>query len=199
MLAAVLPTPFRPSIRCQATITLANLNPKNIALLSNGTVSDDASGTVASEEHVVGIQGSFVKFDSVPDTDQPITVTNSGASTTYVEGEDYEIKNGGIVILEGNITDGSTIEVNYESVDSRRVEMLLEIGEEYEFYFDGLNEARSGKPVLGTFHRCKINPTSSLPLISDDYTTAQFTVDILRDDTVSGSEKSKYAKIEMAK
>lgn len=181
-----------------ATITLTNLNPTNIARLTAGKASEQAGSTITAEAHTVGIHGSFVKFDHVPDMSQTVTVTDTGANTTYTEGTDYELKNGGILILEGNIAEGSDIEVNYTSSDFRTVEMLLEVGEEYEFYFDGLNEARSGKPHLGTFHRCKLNPTTGLPLISDDYATAQFTVEILRDDTVSGSERSKYAKIEMA-
>jgi hypothetical protein len=182
----------------QATITLTNLNPANVARLTAGKATDVTGGTQTAEAHTVGAQGSFVKFDHVPDMNNTVTVTGTGGTPSYVEGTDYELKNGGIVILEGAIAAAATIEVNYTSLNSRTVEMLLEVGEEYEFYFDGLNEARSGKPHLGTFHRVKVNPTNGLPFISDDYATAQFTVDILRDDTVAGSEKSKYAKIEMA-
>ncbi|SEG12201.1 phage tail tube protein [Marinobacterium lutimaris] len=181
-----------------ATITLTNLSPSNVARLTAGKATEVTGGAQSAEAHTVGIQGSLVKLDHVPDMSDTVTVTNTGASTTYVEGTDYELKNGGILILEGDIADAADIEVSYTALNSRTVEMLLEVGEEYEFYFDGLNEVRSGKPHLGTFHRCKLSPTGGLPLISDDYATAQFTVSILRDDTVSGSEKSKYANIKMA-
>mgnify|MGYP000061844329 CR=1 FL=1 len=181
-----------------ATITLANLNPENVARLTSGKSSDVTGGAVSAETHTVGSQGSFVKFDKVPDTSETITVTGSGGTPSFAEGTDYEIRNGGIIILEGDIDAADDIEVSYTALNSRTVEMLLEVGEEYEGYFDGLNEARSGKAHLGTFHRVKLNPTSALPLISDDFATAPFTVDILRDNSITGSEKSKYAKIEMA-
>lgn len=181
-----------------ATVTLSNLNPENIARVTAGTTSTTTGGAVSSEGHTVGAQGSFVKFAQIPDTDQTITVAGSGGSPTYVEGTDYEVKNGGIKILDGDIAAAADIEVSYTSLNARVVEALMEIGEEYEFYFDGLNEARAGKPVLVTMHRVKVNPTQGLPLISDDFATLQFTVDILRDDTVTGSTKSKYVKIDMA-
>lgn len=180
-----------------ATITLSNLNPENIARVTAGTTTSVAAGAVSAEEHTVGAQGSFVKFDKIPDVSS-VTVTGAAGTPTYVEGTDYEIKNGGIKILEGSIAAAAAIEVNYTALASRVVEALMEVGEEYEFYFDGLNEARSGKAVLATLHRVKVNPTQGLPLISDDYSTLQFTVDILRDDTVVGSTKSKYAQIDMA-
>ncbi|WP_010322152.1 hypothetical protein [Marinobacterium stanieri] len=181
-----------------ATVTLANLNPENVARLTAGKATEVTGAAQSAESHTVGIQGSFVKFDFVPDMDDTVTVTDTGAATTYTEGTDYELKNGGLVVLEGAIADAADIEVSYTSLNSRTVETLLEVGEEYEFYFDGLNEARSGKPHLGTFHRCKLSPTQGLALITDDYGSAQFTITVLKDDTVSGSEKSKYAKIEMA-
>lgn len=181
-----------------ANITLMNLNPTNIARVTAGTVQNVTGGAVTAEPHTVGAQGSFVKFDKIPDKGQTVTVTNEGAVTTYVEGTDYELKNGGILILEGDIAASAAIEVSYTAVNSRTVEALMEIGEEYELYFDGLNEARSGKASLVTMHRAKVNPTQGLPLISDDYASLQFSVDILRDDTVSGSDKSKYVKMEYA-
>jgi len=181
-----------------ANITLMNLNPTNIARVTAGTTSVVEAGAVTAEAHTVGAQGSFVKFDKIPDTSGTITVTGTGGTPAYVEGTDYETKNGGILILEGDIAAAAGIEVNYTAVKSRVVQSLMEIGEEYEMYFDGLNEARSGKASLATMHRVKVNPTQGLPLISDDYASLQFTVDILRDDTVTGSDKSKYVMMEYA-
>nr|WP_067285731.1 hypothetical protein [Marinobacterium profundum] len=181
-----------------ASITLLNLNPENIARVTAGASVAVAGGAVSAEVHTVASQGSFVKFLQVPDTDATITVTGPSATPSYVEGTDYEIRNGGILILEGDIAAAAGLEITYTALASRTVEMLTEVGGEYEFYFDGLNEARSGKPVLLTAHRVKINPTTALKMISDDFADAPFTIDLLRDNTITGSEKSKYVKIEMA-
>lgn len=182
-----------------ASVTLLNLNPENIARVTAGITSDVTGGAVTAEAHTVSAQGSFTRFDKIPDTSDTITVTGPSGTPTYVDGTDYEVRNGGIVIIDGgSITAASNIEVSYTAVNSRVVETLLEIGEEYEMYFDGLNEARSGKAVLLTGHRAKVNPTQGLPLISDDYASLQFTVDLLRDDTITGTTKSKYMKIESA-
>lgn len=182
-----------------ATVTLLNLNPENIARVTAGTVTNVAAGAVVAEPHTVGSPGSFTRFAKVPDTAATITVTGEAGTPVYVDGTDYEVRNGGIIILAGGtIAAASKIEVSYAGVASRVVETLLEIGEEYELYFDGLNEARAGKAVLLTGHRAKVNPTQGLPLITDDYASLQFTVDLLRDDTVVGTTKSKYIKIEMA-
>lgn len=182
-----------------ASITLLNLEPDNIARVTAGKASLVTGGAVAAEAHTVAEQGSIVKLDKIPDKDQPLTVTGTGGTPTYVHGTDYELRNGGVIIIDGGgISDGTAVEVNYTALNSRVVETLMEIGEEYEFYFDGLNEARSGKPVRLTAHRAKVNPTQGLPLISDDYASLQFTVDILRDDVITGSNKSKYVNVEMA-
>lgn len=182
-----------------ASVTLLNLNPDNIGRVTAGLVSTVTGGAVASEAHTVTTQGALVKFDKVPDKDASISVTGTGGTPTYGDGTDYEFRNGGIVIIVGGaIADAAPIEVNYTALSSRVIETLLALGDEYEMYFDGLNEARSGKPVLVTAHRAKVNPTQGMPLISDDYASLQFTVDILRDDTITGTTKSKYIKVEMA-
>lgn len=181
------------------SVTLLNLNPENIARVTAGTVTNVVGGSIVSEVHTVGAQGSFSRFGKVPDTSATITVTGEAGTPVYVDGVDYEVRNGGIIILEGgDIAANSEIEKSYTAVASRVVETLLEIGEEYEMYFDGLNEARAGKAVLLTAHRAKVNPTQGLPLISDDYASLQFTVDLLRDDTIVGTTKSKYIKMETA-
>jgi len=182
-----------------ASVTLLNLNPDNIARVTAGVVSTVTGGAVSSESQTVAEVGAFVKLDKMPDTDIAVVVTGTGGTPVYVDGVDYEVRNGGIVaIAGGGLTAALNIEVSYTALSSRVVETLMEIGEEYEMYFDGLNEARSGKPFLLTAHRAKVNPTQGLPLISDDYASLQFTIDVLRDDTIVGTTKSKYVKMEVA-
>lgn len=241
-----------------ASFTIANMNADNIARATAGRFSTKAGGGVAGEEHVAGPEGSFLRFDKIPNADKPITISSSAVSfasweasstvavgdkviaggkvfeatvggTTdasepvwpsitgdtvedgdvtwklstdipeaFVEGQDYEVKNGGVIILDGEIKEGDTVFASYDALDSSEVEALLEMGEEYELYFDGLNEANSNLPHLVTCHRVKLSPTSELPLISEDYAQINVTVDVLYDETIRGSQRSKYVKIEMA-
>lgn len=240
----------------QATITITNLNPINIARATAGKLSEVEGGAVSAEEHIVPVKGSFLKFKKIPDMTKDVTVAQNlgawaatavveegafiGAGTRYyqatvggttggtepswpsttgdtvvdgdvtwtdmgllpaafAEGTDYERRNGGILILDAStMIEGAGISLTYTSLKSRVVQSLLEVGKEYEMYFDGLNEARSGKPVLATLYRVKVNPTQALPLITDDYATLQITVDILKDESITGSDRSKYVQIEMA-
>lgn len=241
-----------------ASFTIANMNADNIARATAGRFSTKSGGGVAGEEHAAGPEGSFLRFDKIPDADKPITISSSatpvanweanstvvigdkivaagkvfevtvGGTTAatepawptvtddtvedgdvtwkltsdavdaFVEGEDYEVKNGGVIILDGAIKEGDTVFASYSALDSSEVETLLEMGEEYELYFDGLNEANSNLPHLVTCHRVKLSPTSELPLISEDYAQINITVDVLFDESIRGSQRSKYVKIEMA-
>lgn len=144
--------------------------------------------------------GTFINYPEVgaEETDGSVKWKGLGDAPLYKDGTDYELKNGGILILDGGLTNGTEIKISYTSIDTRIVETLLEVGEEYELYFDGLNEARSGKPFLVTMHRVKIAPTDALPLIGDDYAQMSITVRCLKDETITGSQKSKYVKTEVA-
>lgn len=182
-----------------ASVTALSLDAGNVALALRGLVNAVAAGTVTAEAHTAVQLGAFVPFDFLPDMSVAPVVTGSGGTPTYVEGTDYEVKNGGILILSGGtITGGTNIEVDYTKRDASEVEALTAAGKEYEIVFDGLNEADSGKPVLLTCHRCKFNPTQALAMISDDFGNLPLTFDVLKDDTVAGAGISKFMKIQQA-
>lgn len=185
-----------------AALTVLNLSAKNIARATGGSATEVASAVVAAEAHVSSEAGSIIPFNLVPDASATITVTDAGAVTTFVDGTDYEFRNGGIIVLAGGaiaaLPASTAIEISYTSLASFSVETLVLVGEEFEAYFDGLNEARSGKPVLLTGYRVKLNPTQSLSLISDGFASLAMSMDFLKDDSVTGTGKSKYIKLQMA-
>lgn len=182
-----------------ASVTALNLDADNVALALRGLVNAVASGAVTAEVHNNVKHGSFVSFLFLPDMTVAPVVNGSGGTPTYVEGTDYEIKNGGILILSGGtLADDSTIEVDYTKRGSNEVEALTTTGKEYEIVFDGLNEADGGKPFKVTCHRCKFNPTQALELISDDFGSLPMTFDVLKDDSVSGAGLSKFMKIQQS-
>lgn len=201
-----------------AALTVLNLNAKNIARATGGSASIVPSSVIAAEAQLASQGGSFIPFDLVPDSSKTIAVTDAGASTTFVDGTDYEFRNGGILVIDGGAiaalgdailsaadetarataVTAAALEVSYTSLESYTIETLTLVGEEFEAYFDGLNEARSGKPVLLTGHRVKLNPTQNLPLISDDFASLDMSLDFLKDDSVTGTGRSKYIKMQMA-
>ena len=182
-----------------ASITALDvLNPENLALALRGLVNTVAGGAVASEAHTAQL-GAINPLVQLPDMSQTVTVTGSGATPTYTQGTDYTLANGGIVVIDGGtITAGLAIEVSYTGLASYNVEGINQSGKEYKVYFDGLNEADSGKPVMVTCHRVKFSPTTALELIGDEFANLPFTFDILKDSSIVGVGESQFIKLQTA-
>ena len=180
------------------SISALSISKENIALALRGLISTESVTAVTDEAKVV-YQGAFVEFDKVPDP-STIVVKDETDTTTYVAGTDYEIKSSGIVILAtGNITSGDSVKLSYTPIGAVVVESLATSAKEYRMVFDGLNEADSGNPVELTCHKVKFSPAQALSLISDDFATLPLSFDILKDESVAGSTKSKFARIRMVK
>lgn len=175
-----------------ASMTCYNLSPENIAVAVFGSIDALEGGAVTDEEHTA-YKNSLVVLDKLFDKSQTITVTDESGTTPYEPNVDYEVTNAGIYILEsGSITDGSTIKVSYTAYATDVIQALTELGKEYKLVFDGLNEARSGEPVVGIFHRVKFSPTKGLGFITDDFGTLDFDLAVLADSSISGTGVSKY-------
>ena len=178
------------------TLQVLNLNTSNIARAIGGSSAELAIATIVEATSFTS-KGSFIPFDKIPDKSQTITVTNADASTTFVDGADYEMRNSGLVILSDALAGTSGV-VNYTSVDFDKIQALTEIGGEYELVYDGYNEARKTVFKMKA-HRVKIGLTQALQLISDDYAGLPLTVDLLKDPSVSGTGLSKYFYVDKQK
>lgn len=180
------------------SISALSISKENVALALRGLISTEAVTPVTDETKVV-YQGAFVEFNKVPDI-TTIVVKDETDTTTYVAGVDYEIKSSGIVILAtGSIASGDSVKLSYTPKGAVVVESLATSAKEYRMVFDGLNEADSGNPVELVCHKVKFSPAQALSLISDDFATLPLSFDILKDESVSGSTKSKFARIRMVK
>ncbi len=175
------------------SLTALDFNKGNLEKAVRGLVSAHTGAAQSNEPHTANL-GAFIKFDHLPDLTQSITVTNVGASVTYVVDVDYEIKNGGVRILDApaTITDALAIEVNYTSTTSTKIEGLTVSGKQYELVFDGLNEADSGKSSLVTLHKTNFNPAQALDLIGDEFGELAMTFDVLKDTDIVGATLSKF-------
>lgn len=179
-------------------LTMDELSPANLARALYGSTSAVASSAVTDEAHTA-YKGAFIKFNNVPAATPAPVVTGPGGTPIYVAGTDYEVRPGGIFILEGGtITDASSILVDYTKAQADVVEALVNSGKEYELVFAGLNEARSGKEVIVTAHRVKIGAAQNIGLLGEEYAQIEVAGKLLKDTTKTGGV-SQYFKVEMVR
>jgi len=173
--------------------TLNSFSAENMTKLLRGTSADNSAGTVVTSETHTAYDGAFVEFANFIDKGVGVVVTDVGAATTYVEDADYIIKNTGIIIIDGgSIANASTIEVNYTTAASISVEALTSSAKKYRLVFDGLNDADGGSPIKVVAHIVKLDPVSTMALITEDFAAQELTFSVVKDETKTGAGKSKY-------
>lgn len=172
-----------------ATTTAYSLGDYVKPAVSNGyyykcTTAGTSAGTAPTWSTTVGATV----------TDGTVTWTVMG-KISLVEDTDWTASAGGITLLDAAvITDGEEIQATYTKAAGQSVEALLNAAQEYELFFDGLNDARSGKPVLVHAYRVKLGATDGLDLIGDDYYAGQQAGKVLKDTTKNGTSVSQYFK-----
>ena len=181
-----------------ASMSVSNLSPENLALATRGTTSAVASATVTDEAHAGILLGSLIRLAKVPDVTAPVTVKKG--ATVIASAGNWEINGAGLWIAAApaDLLANDDITVSYTALAGDVVQALTTSNDEYTMIFSGLNEARSGKPVIVTVHRLKFSPAASLDWIADDFGQLEMSADVLADATVTGSGLSKHLKIEMA-
>jgi len=175
-----------------ASMTLHDLNRANLAMALRAASETVASGTVTDEPQTA-YQSGLVRLAHPQPTS--VVVTDTGGSTTYVEGTDYEVRQGGVFILDGSITDGTAIKVSYAHAGYDVIEALTESTQELELSFDGMNEADSDKPVVVDIYKLSLAALGELSLIGDDFGGLALEGKLLKDLSKTGSGKSKYFKV----
>lgn len=124
--------------------------------------------------------------------DGTATFRNVGKALLVVD-DDYNVSAGGITLTDAPaLYDGEELVVTYTKAAGHTIEALLNSAQEYELFFDGLNEARSGKPVLVHAYRVKLGATNGLSLIGDDYYAGEQSGEVLKDQTKNGTSISQY-------
>lgn len=181
-----------------ASMSVSNLSPENLALATRGTTSAVASATVTDEAHADILLGSLIRLAKVPDVTATVTVKKG--ATVIASAGNWEINGAGLWIAAApaDLLANDDITVSYTALAGDVVQAMTTSNDEYTLIFSGLNEARSGKPVIVTVHRLKFSPAASLDWIADDFGQLEMSADLLADATVTGSGLSKYLKIEMA-
>lgn len=173
-----------------------DLNATNVARAIFGAQASVAAGAVVDEPVLAYIGGLSALVHVNPTS---LAVKNSAGTTTYLDGKDYEVKGGGILILAGGtITDAQALKVSYSYTDYSRIEAMTSGAVTLELHFEGLNEADSGKPVVGDFYRVQLSPTKVLALLGDKFAELDMEGEVLKDQSKTGAGISQYFRIKMA-
>lgn len=172
-------------------MTLNDLNKTNVSRAVFGTESAVVGATV-TDEVVTGYLGALVPLAHPNPT--AVVVTNSAATTTYVEGTDYEVRPGGIFpFATGSaMTDAQSLKVDYTFASYHTVEAMTTGSVILELHFEGLNEANSNKPVIVDVYRVQLSPTKALSLLGDKFADLQIDAEVLKDPTKTGVGVSQY-------
>lgn len=178
-------------------MTTSNISPENLAVALRGAITANAAATVTAESVTADLDG-LVVLARLPDLGASMTVTGTGGTPTYVEDTDYTRTRAGIIPLStGSITEALALEVSYSALADNVMEALVSSAKEYELTFEGLNEARSGSPVLVSAYKTKFSP-SGTDLVGDDFGELTLTASLNKDETKAGAGVSQYFKARMA-
>ena len=186
----------------ELSYTFHDFNPSNLARALRAEYAGVAGGAVASEEHAA-YEGGFVPFAKVPDTTATITVVDAATgSTTYDEGVDYEVRPGGIFILDGTsipapVSGAANIDVSYSAKASTKLQALVTSDKQYELFFVGLNEAQSGKVARIHCFRVNHGVMTQLAAIGQEHGAGEINGKLLIDTTKTGTGESKYFTVEL--
>lgn len=166
------------------------LSVENLAKAFLGSATVLTGAAVEDETHLVNAVGELIPFAHTPDKSVAIVVTNEGGSETYVVGEDYEVTNAGIKILDGDIELGENIEVSYSYGNNLRLEALTTSQKTFYVVFDGVNVGEDKEtPVVIKFYKVKLAPTDSLAVITTEFASLNLTGEVLKDDSVATGSK----------
>lgn len=185
------------------SLTAVDFSDDNLALATYGKKTDVSATAVIGESIVapadIADGDRLIETANVIDTTVDPVLTTDPAGTTYVEGVDYVVKTGGIVILSaGSVVASAALLLDYTKKAVGVIEALTNTAEERRLVFIGLNEAQSGAPMVITAYRAKFGPTSELSLIGDDFGSIAIAGDVLSDASITAAGKSKFFSIKAA-
>jgi len=180
-------------IEQELKFTLTDINRKNLALAMFGQdidYSQSAGDNSGSPETVTAKLDKWVKLAHRNlDPNNPPVVKNSGGTTTYDEGDDYEIdyQVGRIKAIKGgNITDGQELAIEYTWLAQSGFQVKGLRVQKIEAFIRLIGKDNSNNRNCEVIvHKAEITPSGDIKWITDDYATLEFTGKIL--DTPDGS------------
>lgn len=163
------------------SMTLQELSRENLARALLGSESA-VTGDTVTDEAITGYVGQLARLAHPNPTS--VTVTGTGGTPTYVAGTDYEVRAGGIYVLSGgSISNGTALLVDYTYATYDKVEALVNSNKVYQLFFEGLNEAQSGKAALVDLWRVRLGASEQLALLGDEFAELTVSGEVIADST----------------
>ncbi|MCD1608629.1 hypothetical protein [Stutzerimonas kunmingensis] len=183
------------STTMSVTLTLGSLSPENIALGAYSDVIKDAA-----EVGKTFVGSAYRDRSIIPDGIIASVESITGADAVeLVEGTDYIVSNGSIYFTpESAITDGEEVQVSYTTVNTKRLEAMINSDLNLRIVFDGMNVSRGNAPVKVTLHNVAISPMTQRQLIGSDYGSIELKGTLLLSRQAFGPGYSRYFKEEHA-
>lgn len=158
----------------EVKLKLQEFDKENLAwaMMGDHTTLSSGGGTV-TDEAVTAKLGIFVPLAQRNLTAASVVVTNSGATTTYVEGTDYEVNytSGHLMAISGGaITESQGLKVDYAhgAISGWKVNAETETQIKGEIYIDGINLA-TGERILVTVYRALLASDTGIDFFSDKF------------------------------
>lgn len=181
-----------------ASVVAHDFTASNISLALRGTVNQGSTMAITDEPLVShGVANELIPFKRLPDLNQSIVVKDS-LDTILVAGDDYELSQSGIRVVDGGGIDSQGIKVSYTPLATNMVQALVESGREFVLFMEGLNDAQEGLPFNIRVHRVKFSPVQNLGFISDDFANIPLQLDVLSDPTITGQGLSPFMQLDLA-
>lgn len=167
-----------------------SFSASNLEVALRGT-SAATTATPIVDEAVEAVAGGLHVLAKLPNPIVAMTVEKG--VTAFVEGTDFIRTRSGFTVPAGStIVSGDDLLVSYTPFAGNALEGLTQGATNCRLVFEGLNEARSGKPVVLEFYRVQFSPTSGLDLIGDKFADITLKGLVLKDETKVGAGQSQY-------
>jgi len=170
------------------TLTMTEWKTANIELATRGVAKAAATGSVTNEElpdalvagDYVALGGQTPRMGitalTIVDSDSPPNAV--ALNTNYTVNADTGLVK---IVSVAGLT--QPLVANYTYADQAFVAMLAAGAREYWLRYDYLNGQNANGPGVAELYRVKFDPTSSLPLINEEYLTFTLAGEVLIDTT----------------
>lgn len=179
----------------ELTLAMREFSPPNMLMGLLATSSAVVAGTV-TDQAITLRPGEF--SPTLHQDISAVTLTNVGATVTYVAGTDYDVLEGGIWVRPGGAIAAETPGlVDYSYGAQTLVEAIMHGGKTYELFFSALNVVDGDAPVTTNIWRARFGPMDTLALQGgQEHGVMTLKAEILRDSS-KGAGVSQWMRMRM--
>ncbi len=187
------------------TLTVFDFKADNLSKAVFGNSTAGNATPIVNEAITIFTDGALVPTARV--INSSVAVVVSIGATNYVQGTDYIVSAGGIVVIPGSALDVAVLAgvgtpksvagvVDYTPRASDIIQAITTSAGVYAVKLEGYNKADNNKEELWTIHRMLLGPTGSFSLISREFGSFVLNASITADSTRPPGE-SQYFNIEV--